>query len=192
MELFNFYYFMKKIYFNFKTIVVSLLLLSSTIQAQINVILGPGTTAHSTTSPGPINEFYRSLHAQTVYTAAELNAAGVFGGTITKLGWYVVSGVTNPLPNYSIKLKHTTATNATTYDATGLTQHYINHHADHREVQRALHHARRDRARQRGGHCHARALRRRRSVGRHARHHAVELHGARPGRDQARQRRRAG
>lgn len=126
MELFNFYYFMKKIYFNFKTVVVSLLLLSSTIQAQINVILGPGTTAHSTTSPGPINEFYRSLHAQTVYTAAELNAAGVFGGTITKLGWYVVSGVTNPLPNYSIKLKHTTATNATTYDATGLTQHYIN------------------------------------------------------------------
>lgn len=118
---------MKQIYFNLKnTILLFICILTLSVNAQTTVILGPGTTQHGNTDPGPINEFYRSLHSQMVYTAAELNAAGIFGGTMTKLGWYVVSGVTNPLPNYSIKLKHTTAVNASTYDATGLTQYYIN------------------------------------------------------------------
>ena len=118
---------MRKIYFNAKLILLTILVNLVCIgKAQTNVVLGSGTAAHSSTDAGPINEFYRSLHAQTVYTAAELNTAGVFGGTITKLGFYVVSGVTNPLPNYTIKLKHTTAGNAATYDGTGLTTVYNN------------------------------------------------------------------
>jgi len=118
---------MRKIYFNTKLVILTILLgLVYLGESQTNVVLGSGTTAHTSTDAGPINEFYRSLHAQTVYTAAELNAAGVFGGTITKLGFYVVSGVTNPLPNYTIKLKHTTAGDAATYDGTGLTTVYNN------------------------------------------------------------------
>ncbi|HRF99529.1 MAG TPA: T9SS type A sorting domain-containing protein [Bacteroidia bacterium] len=118
---------MRKIYFNTKLILLTVLLgLVYLGESQTNVVLGSGTTAHTSTDAGPINEYYRSLHAQTVYTAAELNAAGVFSGTITKLGFYVVSGVTNPLPNYTIKLKHTTALNAATYDGTGLTTVYNN------------------------------------------------------------------
>lgn len=118
---------MKKIYIDSKTILLALLIsLSGAIYAQTTIALGLGTTAHSSTDAGPINEFYRSLHAQTVYTAAELNAAGVAGGTMSKLGFYVVSGVTNPLPNYTVKLKHTSAANAATYDGVGLTTVYNN------------------------------------------------------------------
>jgi hypothetical protein len=118
---------MKKIYFNTKLILLAILInLTGVVCAQINITLGTGTAAHSNTDAGPINQFYRSLHAQTVYTAAELNTAGVNGGTITKLGFYIVSGVTNPLPNYTIKLKHTSAGDAATYDGTGLTTVYNN------------------------------------------------------------------
>ncbi len=101
-----------------------MLTLSGFMSAQITAILGSGTTAHSNTDAGPINQFYRSLHSQVVYTAAELNTAGVNGGAMTKLGFYIVSGVTNPLPNYTIKIKHTTAADAAVYDGVGLTTFY--------------------------------------------------------------------
>ena len=116
---------MKKNYFFSKFILFSLMLtLSGFLSAQITVTLGSGTTAHANTDAGPINQFYRSLHSQTVYTAAELNTAGVNGGAMTKLGFYIVSGVTNPLPNYTIKIKHTTSANAAVYDGVGLSTFY--------------------------------------------------------------------
>lgn len=113
---------MKKNYFNLKTQLLILFCFSGFLSsAQFTVTLGSGTAVHSTTAAGPINQFYRSLHCQIVYTAAELNTAGISGGTLTKLGFFIASGVTNPLPNYTVKLKHTTAADVATYDGTGLT-----------------------------------------------------------------------
>jgi hypothetical protein len=113
---------MKKRYFNLKSILGILLIYfcNSLAYSQVTVTLGSGTNVHGTTTAGPINQFYRSLHCQIVYTAAELNAVGITGGTLTKLGFYIASGVTNPLPNYTVKLKHTAANNVAVYDGTGL------------------------------------------------------------------------
>lgn len=85
------------------------------------ITLGTGTNVNGTTSASPINQWYKSLHGQVVYTAAELNAAGInCAGSITHLGFYIAGAPTNPLPNWTLKMKHTTATSAATYDGTGL------------------------------------------------------------------------
>jgi len=98
---------------------------TSTVNAQ-NIILGSGTTVNTTTTASPINIWYRSLRYQTVYTAAELQAAGAAPGQILQMGWYVTQVPTYDMPNYSIKMKHTTATNAAVHDGVGLTQVYSN------------------------------------------------------------------
>lgn len=97
---------------------------SNKTNSQVIVTLGSGTNVHGNTTAGPINEWYESLHCQIVYTAAEINAAGGSGGALLQLGFYVATGVTDPLPNYTIKLKHTTAVNAAIYDGVGLTTYY--------------------------------------------------------------------
>lgn len=116
---------MVKLYKNIKTTLLAFMLLfAGGIFGQITITLGTGTTAGGSTTAGPINQYYRSLHCQIVYTAAELNAAGICGGIINKLGFYVNSGTTYPLPNYTIKMGHTTAPNVAIYNGTGLTTVY--------------------------------------------------------------------
>lgn len=98
---------------------------TSTVSAQ-NIILGSGTTVNTVTTASPINIWYRSLRYQTVYTAAELQAAGAAPGQILQMGWYVTQIPVNSLPNYSIKMKHTSASDASSHDGVGLTQVYSN------------------------------------------------------------------
>ncbi|MBK6948167.1 MAG: hypothetical protein IPH16_09025 [Haliscomenobacter sp.] len=86
------------------------------VQAQSTIQLGSGTTTTSTTGASPINIYYASSHLQIVYTAAELTAAGARAGRIQKLGFYIESAPGYNLPNFTLKLKHTTATDATTHD----------------------------------------------------------------------------
>jgi hypothetical protein len=90
------------------------------------VTLGTGTTTNATTVAGPVNIYYRSLRYQTVYTAAEIAAANGTAGNITHLGWYVTQAPLYAMPNYTIKIKHTTATDAAVHDDTGLTTVYTN------------------------------------------------------------------
>ncbi len=79
--------------------------------------LGSGTATNSTTDGAPINIWYRSLRGQMVYTADELSAAGINnGGAITDFGFYVTSPPQYALPNFIIRMKHTTATNASSHD----------------------------------------------------------------------------
>lgn len=86
------------------------------------VNIGVATGANTTTGQAPINIYYRSMHYQVVYTAAELTANGALpGGVISGLGWFVTGAPLYALPNYSIKMKHTTALNAAVYDGLGLT-----------------------------------------------------------------------
>lgn len=85
-------------------------------------VIGTGTLTTGTNVACPINVYYKSLHGQSVYTAAELNAAGVTGPcNITKVGFYVDGLPTLAMPNYVIRMGHTTATNVANWISTGLT-----------------------------------------------------------------------
>ncbi|MEO1383129.1 MAG: hypothetical protein AAFV78_07865, partial [Bacteroidota bacterium] len=84
-------------------------------QAQ-TIQIGSGTDTTDGFQPSPVNIWYRSIRSQFVYTAAELNAAGAAGGTITEIGFYVSSPPLYGMPNYQIKLKPTLASVVTLHD----------------------------------------------------------------------------
>lgn len=91
-----------------------------------SVILGTGTATTGNNDGCPINIYYKSLHGQSVYTAAELNAAGVFGPiNITQIGFYIATAPSLALPNWIVRMKHTTAANAASFQsADGMTTVY--------------------------------------------------------------------
>jgi M6 family metalloprotease-like protein len=85
-------------------------------------IIGSGTSATGTSIASPINVYYESLHGQSVYTAAQLAAAGVVGPCdITRIGFNVTGLPTLAMPNFIIRMAHTTSTNVSTWISTGLT-----------------------------------------------------------------------
>jgi uncharacterized repeat protein (TIGR01451 family) len=82
------------------------------------VIIGTGTSSTGTTTACPINVWYQSLHGQSVYTKTELNAAGVVGPTmITKIGFNVTGTPALAMPNYIIRMGHTSASNVSSWIA---------------------------------------------------------------------------
>lgn len=84
----------------------------NSVQGQI-VSLGTGTAVNGTQVSSPVNIWYRRCVNQTVYTVAELNAAGITGpATIRQLGYYVTQAPIYAIPGYQISMKHTTANNA--------------------------------------------------------------------------------
>ncbi len=88
-------------------------------------IIGTGTSSNGTTAACPINVYYESLHGQSVYTAAELNAVGIYGSIdITQIGFNVTGLPTKAMPSYIIRMGHTSATDVTSWIATGLTTHW--------------------------------------------------------------------
>jgi gliding motility-associated-like protein len=89
-------------------------------------IVGTGLTSNSTTSyPAPYGNWYTSVKQQFLYTAAELNAAGITGGKIDQIDFNVtaISGITT-YHFYSISMGCTNITAFPTAPAafqTGLT-----------------------------------------------------------------------
>jgi hypothetical protein len=88
-------------------------------------VVGSGSGANATTAfPAPYGNWYSSVKQQYLYTAAELNAAGITGGKIDQIDFNIttVSGITSYL-NYSISMGctglSTFASGATTFE-TGL------------------------------------------------------------------------
>ncbi len=93
---------------------------TSTVQATpisyISVNIGSGTSATPTNQPCPINLGRQSLHGQSVYTKDELNAGGIYGPVkITHMGFYIVSQPSLTLPNFIVRMKHTTASNVSSW-----------------------------------------------------------------------------
>lgn len=77
-----------------------------------SVNIGSGNIASSTTSGSPICIYYRNSHGQSIYGASELIAAGMSGSvTITHIGFNIVAAPTQALPNFIIRMKHSTASN---------------------------------------------------------------------------------
>lgn len=73
------------------------------------VTVGTGTSTNTTTgAPTPYGTRYKSFHQQYLFKADELFACGAAPGLITSLA-FEVSNINNcsPMPNFSIKLKHT-------------------------------------------------------------------------------------
>src|SRR5690554_3935836 len=95
---------------------------SNSVLATPNILqiidIGTGTSTNSTSGAAPINIYYKSLRGQMVYSADEINAAGYSGeGLITHLGFYVTSPPIHSLPSFIIRMKHTTATDASSHDS---------------------------------------------------------------------------
>lgn len=90
--------------------------------------LGSGLSFTANNNISPINISFRSIHGQSVYTAAELNAAGVYGPvTISQIGFNVATAPSLALPNFRIRMKHTVAANAFSWQtADGLITVYSN------------------------------------------------------------------
>jgi hypothetical protein len=98
----------------------------TTAAAPSEVTLGTGILTTGVSEASPINIWYRSNHGQSVYTAAELNAAGITGSTqITKIGFYVASAPIRALPNFIIRMKHTADTTVANWQSvTGMATVY--------------------------------------------------------------------
>ena len=99
-----------------------------TPSAIITVILGSGNSNTSNNTACPINTYRRSLHGQSVYTKAELNAAGVYGPSdISALGFYVNTVSPRALPSFIVRMKHTTDSNVSSWQsASGMVTVYNN------------------------------------------------------------------
>ena len=113
---------------NFQTTWIGLLMLcifGLSMQAQTgNVTLGSGTSVSGDgTGTSPVNGAYRNFRYQTVYTKAEIIAAGGAAGNITQMGWRVSSTISG-LTNYTIRMGHTTATTLSSHIATTTNQVY--------------------------------------------------------------------
>ena len=77
----------------------------------VTVTLGGSCSNYTnTTDISPVNTWYRYSKTQQVYTAAELLAAGAVAGPITELGWNVRATPNYAMPNYTVEMRHTSAT----------------------------------------------------------------------------------
>jgi len=94
-----------------------------TSMIQTEVVLGSGTSSTSTTDASPVSVYYKSLHGQMVYTAAELNSAGITGPRlITQIGFNVTGLPAISMPDFIIRMGHTSSSNVNSWISTGLTQ----------------------------------------------------------------------
>lgn len=82
------------------------------VQAQSFAEIGTGTAVNTTTGVSPININWRRRVIQMVYTQSELSAAGMSANSLVdQLGWFVTQSPIYSIPDYTIKLKHVTASN---------------------------------------------------------------------------------
>lgn len=102
-----------------------LLGLTSVLMAQpVQVTIGEGTLTNTTTgAPSPYGTYFKNFRQQYLYTASEIDAAGGGVGNITALAFNVQNVNTcSPMPNFTIRMKHTSQTALTTTFETGTYQ----------------------------------------------------------------------
>lgn len=109
-----------------KNFLLALLFATGILNAQTTVTIGSNSFLNGSQESSPINIWFKSHHCQILYTATELNAAGLVGASeITKLGFNIYGGTSEGLPNYTVKLKNTNSNNLSTYES-GLNTVYTN------------------------------------------------------------------
>ena len=104
-----------------KTLLFALLLvlgigLISNVYAQVNVTIGSGTSTNSTTgAPAPYGTYWKNFRQQFLLLASEIEDAGGGPGNINSVAFNVANlNTCSPMPNYTIRLKHTTQTTLST------------------------------------------------------------------------------
>lgn len=124
----NYSYYLTAVYSGGESAATATVNATPSDQTATEAVLGTGTTSTGTQDGCPINIYYKSLHGQSVYTAAELSAAGVVGPiNITAIGFYVNSVPTLALPSFTVRMGHTSASNVASWiPSTGLTNVYTN------------------------------------------------------------------
>jgi hypothetical protein len=95
---------------------------SNRLSAQSYAVIGSGATTTNGNGSDPVDDYFKWMHYQTVYTASELSAAGILGGSqITGLGFSVSEDNGAPFPTYTVRLAHTNSTNSAADDPSPLT-----------------------------------------------------------------------
>jgi len=92
---------------------------------------GTGVIGTGTTTVGhPFYTFYMDSRTQMLYTASEINAAGVFAGNIISIGFDVASAAPQVMNGFTIKMKTTAATTLSSFDnGTGWTTVFTGNHS---------------------------------------------------------------
>jgi hypothetical protein len=107
---------MRRIFLLFALFCIQWLYVDAQIGVDVNGPSGPGT-ANTNTFVTPYSTVWEDGRHQYLYLASELIAAGATPGIIDSIGFYVTSvGSPNP-SNLSIRVRATTAVNATAFDA---------------------------------------------------------------------------
>ncbi len=98
-----------------------MIMLAAQLSAQIIVEIGNGTDSNSATgSPTPYGTYYKSFHQQYLIRASELVAMEAGPGLITSISFNVSELSTcSPMPDYTIRLRHTTTSELNTTFETG-------------------------------------------------------------------------
>jgi len=92
----------------------------SNVYAQVNVTIGSGTSTNTTTgAPAPYGTYWKNFRQQFLLLATEIEDAGGGAGNINSVAFNVANlNTCSPMPNYTIRLKHTTQTTlSTTFEA---------------------------------------------------------------------------
>ncbi|MDX1903329.1 MAG: choice-of-anchor D domain-containing protein [Thermonemataceae bacterium] len=122
-------YLKKKTAITLLGLVFLLLTSNSSLFAQITVQLGTGTSTSSASggagTAAVYNRFWESRKTQVIYTAAEINAAGVsVASNINALALYVTTDINGTLPNFTIKMKNSSTSSFSAFETTGFTTVY--------------------------------------------------------------------
>lgn len=102
------------------------LFLAEKNEAQNIIQVGNGIIENCNTCASPINIYYESSRGQVIYTQAELIAAGGAPGLINKLGFDVTGIPDFALPNFTVRLGHTSVADTTSFLTDPTTLVYTN------------------------------------------------------------------
>ncbi len=99
-----------------KPLFILLVISLATLLSAQTITIGTGDASNDVYDAAPVNIWYRSLRTQTVYTVAELNAQGIFGANdLMSIAYYVTGVPAHSLPNFQIRVRHTTATDGSAH-----------------------------------------------------------------------------
>ena len=107
------------------SIFISVFLISELLFADpITVIIGSSANNSTDLTITPYKTYYHDGQDQWIFTADELNDAGLGAGFITEIGWNVSSAASQVLNGLTISMQHTTLSTFSSFVTTGWNQCY--------------------------------------------------------------------
>jgi len=110
-----------RLYFRSYLLFLFFLLSTPSLIGQTTVTVGTQLLTSGASGISPYNYYDKSRRVQFVYTASEILAAGGFAGSIISMAFDVSQINGGDLSNYTVKMGHTTATDASSHNTATLT-----------------------------------------------------------------------